>query len=69
MNFVKSYDMFGHVVNLNFDKQGPSHKTVFGGAISIFIKIIIYVYVVFNFKKLILGEADKNSTLISLENL
>ena len=69
MNFVKSYDMFGHVVNLNFDKQGPSHKTVFGGSISLFIKIVIYIYVIFNFKKLIFGEADKNSTLISLENL
>ena len=40
-----------------------------GGLISMFIKLIIYTYVVFNFKKMILGEDDKNTTLVSLEKL
>lgn len=40
-----------------------------GGCISIFIKLIIYVYVIFNFKKMVLGEDDKNTTLVSLEKL
>ena len=40
-----------------------------GGCISIFIKFIIYTYVIFNFKKMVLGEDDKNTTLVSLEKL
>ena len=36
---------------------------------SVFIKLVIYVYIVFKFKILILGEKDENKTLISLEKL
>lgn len=69
LKWFKDKDMFGHVVNINFDKQGPTHKTEIGGVVSVFIKVVIYVYIIFKFKILILGEKDVNNTLISLEKL
>ena len=41
MDKVRSFDMFGHVVNLNFDQRGVAHKTFIGGFFSIFIRIFL----------------------------
>jgi len=54
--------MFGHQVSLNFDQQGDSHQTPVGGFFSIFIKIAIWTYVFYNFKKMLLNESDTNFT-------
>ena len=53
--------MFGHVINLNFDKQGDSHKTFIGGIISIVVKILMFVYVSVKFDKLIYREGSSNA--------
>ena len=51
--------MFGHVINLNFNRQGPSHNTVIGGCFSMLIKLAMGIYVFLNLKKLILKEDDR----------
>jgi hypothetical protein len=38
---MQEYDMFGHVINLNFNKNGSEFKTPIGGCFSIVIKIVI----------------------------
>ena len=37
--------MFGHVINLNFNRNGAEYKTPIGGCFSIVIKIVIWIYV------------------------
>jgi hypothetical protein len=56
---ILSQDFFGHKVELNFNKKGSSHKTLFGGIISIFVEIFIVVYIYIQFKKLFLNLDDK----------
>ena len=52
--------MFGHVVNLNFDRRGDSHKTLCGGVFSIFFKGFLAFYVYLMFTKLIFKGNDTN---------
>lgn len=66
---VAEYDMFGHVINLNFLKEGDSHKTVIGGVFSFVIKLAMTLYVFMNFKKMFLHEDDNNTTEYNLEDL
>ena len=51
--FIKSQDMFGHVVNLNFNKNGTEHTTFIGGFISGMVKIVIGFYVFLLFRRTI----------------
>jgi len=48
--------MFGHPVQLNFNKEGHNKNTFLGGIVSICLKISMFVYVIINIKKLILKE-------------
>ena len=57
--YLASHDGFGHVVQLNFNRNGASHKTAIGGVFSIFINLAVYYYVFTRFKILILREGDK----------
>ena len=57
-SFIKSNDMFGHPIELNFNKEGSSKNTFFGGIISICLKILMMVYVGINIKRMILAESD-----------
>jgi hypothetical protein len=66
---IAEHDMFGHIIQLNFNKEGDSHKTVIGGSFSIFIKIAMFIYVFMNFKKMILKEDDSNSIEYNLIDL
>jgi hypothetical protein len=61
--------MFGHTINLNFNKEGDSHKTFIGGCFSVFIKVAMFAYVFMNLKKLILKEDDSNSIEYNLIDL
>ena len=45
-------------MELNFNKKGKVHKTLIGGIASIFILVIYYYYVGWNFKKMLLHESD-----------
>ena len=48
---IKSQDMFGHVVNLNFNQNGTEHTTLIGGLISGLVKILISFYVLILFHR------------------
>ena len=69
MDKVRSFDMFGHVVNLNFDQRGVAHKTFIGGFFSIFIRIFLTVYFYLNARKIVFSEGDKNVSTVGLLNL
>ena len=60
--YFKGHDMFGHTINLNFDKQGDTHNTLIGGFGSFILKIAIFFYVCLNVKKMILNEQDEINT-------
>ena len=60
-NFIKELDMFGYVINLNFNKNGNEYKTIIGGSMSLLIKIIIYLYIGLNMYNLFtLGNNDNS---------
>ena len=67
--YMKELDMFGHTVQLNFNKNGDSHKTIIGGIFSVFIKMLLGLYVYLLFKRMFLNEADSNYTRINVMNL
>ena len=67
--YMKELDMFGHTVQLNFNKNGDSHKTIIGGIFSVFIKMLLGLYVYLLFKRMFLNEADSNYTRINVLNL
>ena len=52
--------MFGHKIQLNYNKRGSSHNTIIGGICSILIKIVILAYFVILAKRLVLKEANKS---------
>ena len=66
---IKKQDLFGHVINLNFNQKGDSHKTIIGGLASILVKIIMAIYIYLSFEKLIFKLDDKNSTDYGLMDL
>jgi hypothetical protein len=46
---MKDIDMFGHPIELNFDKKGSTHNTVVGGFFSIYIRLFLTFYVSYIF--------------------
>ena len=56
---IQGQDMFGHRINLNFNREGNSHKTIIGGLVSICLKLFMTYYVYYNFKKMLFYEDDK----------
>ena len=55
---VKSLDKFGHPILLHLDEQGETHKTVFGGFISIFYNLFILAYFSFCIYKMVAHSHD-----------
>ena len=47
---LKGYDMFGHLITLNFNLKGNRHKTMVGAVFSLGIKFSIYVYIILTFR-------------------
>ena len=65
-------DMFGHVVNLNFDKRGDSHTTACGGFVSTCVRIFLILYVYLLVEKLVNKGNDTDFSfhgIIELHNL
>lgn len=60
--WVKSNDMIGHNIALNFNKKGDSHTTLIGGVVSILVKVIMSTYIYLSLKKLYNME-DENIDL------
>ena len=61
-NKIKSEDMFGHQIVLNFNKDGDSHKTLIGGIGSLFVSSFMIMYIYIRFKIFIFNESDSNFT-------
>ena len=59
-HFVKSIDLFGHPVQLNYQKDKQERKTVFGGACSILIIFFMVIYIVLD---IVLDWVPKDSTV------
>ena len=59
-DFVRGNDLFGHTVNLNFNKKGTSHNTVIGGVFSIAIKFFMLIYIPLLWEKMILSEGNQS---------
>ena len=56
--YIKDLDLYGHPVELNFNKDGKTHKTILGGFVSIFVIAMYYFYIGTNVKKMLLRESD-----------
>jgi hypothetical protein len=57
--FVRDQDLFGHPITLNFDQDGPEHKTIIGGVFSIILKLMMFFYVLRLLLQLVtLGNPD-----------
>ena len=41
---LKNQDLFGHQVQLNFNRNGSVHTTPLGGVFSIFLKTLYIIY-------------------------
>ena len=63
LDTIRSQDLFGFPIALNFNKGGSTHKSVLGGAVSIFIKIIIVTYTVVLVNTLVFNENDELQTI------
>jgi hypothetical protein len=46
---IKNFDIIGRKVELNFDEKGASHKTIFGGYLSITYGIFILAFSIYCF--------------------
>ena len=64
---LRSYDMFGHLITMNFNKKGSRHNTQIGAMFSLLIKFFIYVYIGLTFKTLLFKGANKNGTTNTIE--
>ena len=45
-NLIRDHDLFGHPIELNFNKSGSRHNTVLGGFLSIIIKSTLLFFAV-----------------------
>jgi hypothetical protein len=61
-NIIKKHDLFGHVIQLNFNQNGSSHKTIVGGCFSTIIYTFMIFYILVSFNKLVNNGDNKNST-------
>jgi hypothetical protein len=58
MKFIKSHDVYGHPVGLEFNNDGDTHKTVIGGIFSIFSKALMLFYCIVICMRWISGDAN-----------
>ena len=61
--------MFGHQIVLNFDKKGPSHKTVIGGIGSLMVQGFMCLYIYIRFKMFFMRTNDENYTEIGVADI
>ena len=65
---IKNNDLFGHSVQLNFNSQGSTHNTEYGGGISLLVKIIMVIYIGILLKKLVFKDDNKNESFITAQD-
>ena len=61
-SFIKNKDLFGHIISLNFNGKGSSHRTFIGGSTSILIYCFMGFLIYLNVSKLLFNGDDKNTT-------
>ena len=59
---IKDQDLFGHLININFNRKGSTHKTPIGGIFSLIIKLFVFIYVMTKFRKLLWRTDDQITT-------
>jgi hypothetical protein len=47
--FIKKVDIFGKKIELNYDKNGSTHKTYLGGFLTILYVTFIMAYLAYGF--------------------
>ena len=67
-SFLRNRDLFGHPVQLNFNKGGPEHNTVYGGVASLVVKVLMLVYVGKLITRMLMFEDDEIVSSISLND-
>ena len=45
-NWVKNFDIFGKPIMLNYNKKGWYFNTFLGGILSIFLNLVVIVYLI-----------------------
>ena len=60
---VKNSDMFGWQIKLRFDKKGDTHKTLFGGIVSVCVYVMMLAYASNLLVKMFQYGDDKNSSV------
>ena len=58
-SLLNSQDLFGHIVKLNFNRNGNVHTTAIGGVVSIILKILYITYMISLLMKLINHDEDR----------
>ena len=58
-SFTKDFDIFAHNFKLNFNRKGDTHPTVIGGLISIVLKIIYVLYMIYLLQKMLNHDDDQ----------
>ena len=66
---IKTHDLFGYRIKLNFNKEGNFHKTLAGGQVSIFIKMIMLLYILVLVQKLMTNGDDEIHSIASNNDL
>ena len=66
---LREFDMFGHLITMNFNKRGNRHKTGIGAFFSIIIKFCVYSYVLMTFNTMFSKGENRNSTITSSQNI
>ena len=66
---ITSHDLFAHPIALSFNNKGTSHKTLLGGLVSILIKLLLVFYFFILLRTLVFNQDDKNTSVISGQEL
>ena len=65
---IKRFDDLGHQVQINFNRQGETVTTVWGSLVSIFTRIIIYIYLFIKLQTMFLnGNNSISEVTVSFE--
>ena len=64
--FLKNRDLFGHQVQLNFNKKGPQHTMVVGGVVSIIVKVLMLTYVGVLMNRMLEYKDDQISSSVNI---
>ena len=62
LSWIEGQDLFAVPVTFSFDRKGSEHKTIFGGSLSILIKVALVAYTVLLTNRMLEKGDNKNVT-------